>query len=814
MSEKYNHDVFISFSFKDQALADNIVNQLTSKYRIPCWICTEQIRAGDYYYDDIADAISASKVLVFVQTKNSVESKEIPDEILTAIDEGKTIISFILEDSELHGQMKLKLKHRQHIDARKPELDDRIRELAKELCVLLDRPFGDEATSAREGIAKEKLISAPSALPKNIFCGRDEILKDIQQHFADGECVLFLTGIGGIGKTQIAKQYAKKHKKDYDTIIYATYNGSIKDLILSETPFAIEPEMIRYTLSDGTKEKDDDFYKRKLEKIKKLSNEKTLIILDNFDVDCDENLTDLFEINGNLLITTRCDYSRYYPTIKIKPIDSMEALKDIFMKNYDGDEVERDDPFLEELIEQVNRHTYTVELLAQHMENSGQTAEEMIEALKKEGILSLNEEIRNADMKTQVAYENLLKMFKLFSLNEEEKKILMYLSLMPFEGVNVRDFKNWAGLTSQRLINSLEKRSWIVHNTGGIALHPIIKSVVQHELPATEENCQSFINNFSETIREQKAWNFKKTDKDKYGEIAKELLRIFNTITPKTEDLYYNSENLLSFAVDPECAEKIAMQLYTYYMEKYGCECYKTGRSAFKLGWLYTYSGYLPNAIEKALKWLGESYQILSGIQLDTTEQISKLTQTTVNLAKMYIILFEQNNESKDYLLAKEYAERTVECCLRSFKKGDLHYGKLAGAYIQLAEVLLAGGEYDEALDNIEKSLDVLIPLKGEDNGDSMLAINRKSAILCAMGKYSEAKALVQKGVKGYEKYFGENNLIVIGLYTLLGNCCCALNEQNEALEAYTKALVIAEKLYVPGAKQIAEIREKIEKIN
>ena len=113
MSENYNHDVFISFSFKDQALADAIVNQLTSKYQIPCWICTEQIRAGDYYYDDIADAISASKVLVFVQTKNSVESKEIPDEILTAIDEGKTIISFILEDSELRGQMKLKLKQQQ-----------------------------------------------------------------------------------------------------------------------------------------------------------------------------------------------------------------------------------------------------------------------------------------------------------------------------------------------------------------------------------------------------------------------------------------------------------------------------------------------------------------------------------------------------------------------------------------------------------------------------------------------------------------------------------------------------------------------------
>ena len=110
-------------------------------------------------------------------------------------------------------------------------------------------------------------------------------------------------------------------------------------------------------------------------------------------MECDKDLKDLFEINGHLLVTTRCDCSPDYTVVKINPIDSMEALKDIFMKNYYyGGEVERDDPFLEELIELVNRHTYTVELLAQHMENSGQTAEEMIEALKKEGILSLNEE--------------------------------------------------------------------------------------------------------------------------------------------------------------------------------------------------------------------------------------------------------------------------------------------------------------------------------------------------------------------------------------------------------------------------------------
>ena len=82
-----------------------------------------------------------------------------------------------------------------------------------------------------------------------------------------------------------------------------------------------------------------------------------------------------------MLITTRFDFSRFYPTVRINPIVSMESLKEIFMKNYQGYDVEEDDPNLVDLIELVNRHTYTIELLAQHMENSGQTPGDMIAAL-------------------------------------------------------------------------------------------------------------------------------------------------------------------------------------------------------------------------------------------------------------------------------------------------------------------------------------------------------------------------------------------------------------------------------------------------
>jgi len=352
----------------------------------------------------------------------------------------------------------------------------------------------------------QKLLSSPKPISKTIY-GRDKIIDDVAQQLKENH-VIFLYGIGGIGKTQIAKNYVKKYSSNYDTIIYGTYpntdnsksndepNDGLKELLLSEDVFAFEPKMNRRVLSDGSLENDDDYAGRKLQKIKDLSNERTLIIVDNFDVMNDKLLSEFINGRYHLLITTRCSYENMYPMIKVKEIEDIDDIKQIFFKNYRCDIVTCDDPHLEELIELVNRHTYTIELIAKHMSNSGQSTLEMIDLLKKEGIICLNEEIRNDDCSTEVAFENLKKMFKIFRLSDEEKQILQYMCLMPLSGVKKSDFKRWAGLKSLSKVNNLIDRSWIIQNTNGIALHPIIRDVVRKQLPLTNDNIEFFIINF------------------------------------------------------------------------------------------------------------------------------------------------------------------------------------------------------------------------------------------------------------------------------------------------------------------------------
>ena len=351
-------------------------------------------------------------------------------------------------------------------------------------------------------VLQQKLLSSPTIFPKIIY-GRDTLIDNVAKRLKEKH-IVFLYGIGGIGKTQIAKNYAEKYGSEYDTVIYGTCNISkedlkesvLKDLLLSEDVFAFEPKMNRRVLSDGSLENDDDYAKRKLQKIKELSNERTLIIVDNFDVMEDKLLSEFINGRYHLLITTRCSYENRHPTIKIKEIEDIRDLKEIFFKNYRCDVVSREDAYLEELIELVNRHTYTIELLAKHMSNSGQPTSEMINLLKGEGIVCLDEEIRNDDCSTDIASENLVKMFKIFGLSDEEKQILQYMCLMPLNGVKKSDFKRWAGLRSLSRVTNLIDRSWIIDNNNDIALHPIILDVVQIQLPLTNDNIEFFIINF------------------------------------------------------------------------------------------------------------------------------------------------------------------------------------------------------------------------------------------------------------------------------------------------------------------------------
>lgn len=62
------------------------------------------------------------------------------------------------------------------------------------------------------------------------FVGRQDDLEEINEILAKNQLV-FLSGIGGIGKTELAKQYAYRHRTQYDTVVFAVYEKNIESLV-------------------------------------------------------------------------------------------------------------------------------------------------------------------------------------------------------------------------------------------------------------------------------------------------------------------------------------------------------------------------------------------------------------------------------------------------------------------------------------------------------------------------------------------------------------------------------------------------------
>lgn len=804
MSEQFSHDVFISFSFADQSVAEEIVNALTSQYGFSCWICTRDIDGGKRFKAMIPQAIRESRAVIFIQSEEALASREIPKEIGIAFDANKTIIPFKLDKAQPEGDLEYDLYGVEYIDATVPTREQRIHELAKAISKSIGKPLQNAAAVTS---VSEKLVSTPSVIPKNVFFGRDDTVEEISRKFADGERVVFIQGIGGIGKTEIAKQYAKRNRNNYDTIIFATHTDGLVNLINGETPFEIEPEFSRLVQSDGVQEDDVAFFKRKLRKIQKLSNERTLIIIDNFDVEHDGALAELLDGRYRLLITTRCDYSRVFPCVKVGAIGSIESLVRIFMQNYQGFEVSESDPDLVELIELVNRHTYTIELLAQHMENSGQTAREMITALQKEGIFSLKEEVRNARSRTQVAYMNLLKMFTVFKLSDLEKTVLRYLSLMPLSGVDVHDFKLWANLGSLKVLKDLESRSWLTRNADGIALHPIIRDIIKHELPVDEKNCEGFLLRFIDTIEEGKAWHYTMADKEKYANIAASVISAFPEINENTIVLYKAIEALYSFSVRPSAAAELAESIYRYYETTSGKYTFDCGRAAFKAGWVFAFNRWLDNALDNAAKWLELAGDILGKIELVSVREHATYGHTLVNLSKVSLLSGGACGDSGYLEKAKAYAEEAVKENEQWIPEGDPQYSKVAGGYMQLADVYIALGDYEQAMKLNDNAYCILHHLFGDDDSDTLHAMAQKVKILFGMKCFDEALKLLETTMEKYDRFYGEIHFARFDQLMIKLKCLKATKRISEAKELAGYVLPLAKRIFAPNAKQLQEVQ-------
>lgn len=228
-------------------------------------------------------------------------------------------------------------------------------------------------------LARQKhVLCASNIIPKSFFIGRDAELRQIHEKL--NQCkVLFLTGMGGIGKSELAKNYAKKYAQDYDTQVFAFYSGSLLTTMTDDSYVSISE------FGQIKDESTEEYFEQKLGELRELCTAKTLLVLDNmnqdeFDADEARRWKMILDLPCKLLITSRCSEweLEQLPVLNLSEETGME----LFRKHYRQSLPQSQEIAARELLTFLGNQTMAVEMAAKQLQASAEFPSELLERLK------------------------------------------------------------------------------------------------------------------------------------------------------------------------------------------------------------------------------------------------------------------------------------------------------------------------------------------------------------------------------------------------------------------------------------------------
>lgn len=611
----------------------------------------------------------------------------------------------------------------------------------------------------------------PSAT--GFFVGRDDELELLHDKIRDAN-ILFVSGIGGIGKSELVKHYAKKHINDYDAIIFAPFVSDVFTLITDDISLPIR------NFKQFPEEKPEEYYARKLRKLNELCNDNVLIIIDNFDNA--EELDKILELKCKMLFTTRCDFSDVYAQIDLVALKEKQHIIDIFNNFYTKSISAEDKEIVEKIIDIVEGHTMTVELLAKQMMAGRVSPMQMIKRLTDDGIAdSGNEKIRIAkdnDLKTGNAYSHIQALFNLSKLNENESYILANLSLIPHTGISTELFAKWCEIDNYDTINSLVNEGWVRLNKEKdyVSLHTIISEVILKNI-FSEAECLKFLKNACDSIQE-----------------------IYNVNINQQEEFVGLYRHILNFAYRNNlCSEETVKFML------------KASFQLIRFGEREKLKAYLHRAIDVCLSIFGREnintalgYRYLSALyrgELKTSES----RKACLECLKIMKLLYGTKS--------KEYMEILLELghiykYERSYKTAEKIYSHILDSYIDIygnknkgiIRYVLAIGDLYSLMREPEKAIYILN--ERVDISNDVNSVTNIGAYICLstcyrkIGQYESSVQYGKKAISALKKRNSIDNSDTATAYSSVGMAYLESGEPTLAKEFLCKSLNIRKKVY------------------
>lgn len=303
-----------------------------------------------------------------------------------------------------------------------------------------------------------------------------------------------LCGMGGIGKTELAREYSQKNYSDYRVVHQVNCtDGAAVGFSQISIPG------IERSLNNNIPESDESLGRRKIEWLHKQPR-KYLLILDDLSPS-DSDIKAILSLPVDRIITSRWEHSSWNcQVLKVNALETLAERQSLFESYLEQKLSPEEYADFEAIDTLVEGHTLTLQLIALQCSVSDMPLYLIRSALESQGVYTddPNVFVYGNSTEEKNAYGHIRTIWNLAALHNRQSDIMQALSLLSPADILRTECRDWLELSDLNDVNYLIRSGWLqlrqINGVKTVRVHTVIADIVCYE------KCQSFPTHLSNMI--------------------------------------------------------------------------------------------------------------------------------------------------------------------------------------------------------------------------------------------------------------------------------------------------------------------------
>ncbi|MCB0551907.1 MAG: AAA family ATPase [Phaeodactylibacter sp.] len=639
--------------------------------------------------------------------------------------------------------------------------------------------------------------------------GRSQELEQIHDYLGKKELPMLIRGMGGIGKSSLAKAYLRKYYDQFNHIAWIDGQEGARAGFLKEKRLihclGLEEDFQKYR-------DNSQLFELIMTRLRDVEGSGLLILDDPKDMMFEELEALPKPPNWSILITSRHQIQNC-EVLQLGQLPQQPAEM-LFRKHFHREEV--DSEALSRLFALIDYHPLVIELLAKTLQNNFnlEGVESLITPLSQPAWdskpLGVNVDLSFADGEKQI----LQHLHSIFSLANDSKggtgmtdhqlDILRKFSALPAQFIHGKILQELIAVSKQHQnsfindLTALVNRGWLENNgQAHFRMHPLIQVMCLGQLEPSLEDCASIISGVTDRL-EFDPFTDRFLDKIMWSSFAERLLKLFGWKEEQMTNLAIHLCALLNEGGNHQRVISLLQKPLAYYLETAGQDDPTTVTIQMQLGIAYRNLGKLKESKEL----MERSAEVFSNL-LDSEE---------VRGTPEMLIFFKEHLGITQYMNGEyDQAKQFMESALELYQK---HYSD-SGATQQIFQwkILLCHiyrelGDDDKAIETGRTTREEILLTTGAEQNPFVARINIALALaLLEKGNELEASELLEDANQILLEQYGEGHYELTAIQSVLCLFYLDKGKVESSLEQLTKIADAIEARYGKLHPQYAECR-------